>query len=452
MPAESDLPARGVEAPASPPRRTAGVRVVYALAVAWILGKAALFRTTVPASVPPDERAHVSYVAYVEASGRLLPRYEEMHLLDEGGLFGPLPSYLPHPSLYYALLGRADQLAGDGGRPPPLAALTARLRRLSAPLFAIAAALFLWVGARRTASVAEHAVYAAAVATVPSLSFVGAAVNNDVLAFLAGGIAVLGLARWLEGRADDVTATLVGGGLALALLSKLTAGLLVASAVLAAGVATRGSPRTRASARLAVVAVPWLLLPAIHFGVVLFRYGTPIPGLDVVHPAAFVALPYVLGPPGDAMTLLRWGARIAEIGSRTWFSLVGHVWLPVGPPFTLAGPAGLLALAAAGLAAPTKDGPDDVRVARTLGRIGAAAFAATLLVNLAWSYDGYAEAGRVGGIHARYYLPLLPCLALAATVGFRRLGARPWLGALLAGLLVLADASVTARFLALLPR
>lgn len=428
------------------------MRVVYVLALAWLLGKAALFRARVPAGVPPDERAHVSYVAYTRASGRLLPRYEEMRFLEVDGSLGPLPNYLPHPALYYVLLGPVAGHGAADGRGTSLEALTARLRRASAPLFAVAAALFLWLGARRTMPLAEHGLYGAAVATVPPLAFVGAAVNNDVLAFLSGGIALLGLCRWLEGHVDAATATLVGSGLSIAFLSKLTAGLLVSLAVLGAAVVTRRSDPPGSRRRFALTALPWLVLPALHFGTVLARYDTLIPALDVIHPGAVARLPFVLGPPGDPATLLRWGARIAEIGSRTWFSLVGHVWLTVGPAWTLVGPALLLVLAAAGLLGRSGSTPEGLRSARTLARIAAAAFALTLLVNLAWSYAGYAETGRVGGIHARYYLPLLPGLALAATVGFRRLGARPWLGALLSGLLVLADASVTARFLALLSR
>ncbi len=425
--------------------------IVYVLAFAWLLGKATLFRERVPAGVPPDERAHVSFVAYVGETGRLLPRYEEMKLLDDAGRFGPLSSYLPHPSPYYAALDGLVRLGGGDGS-ASFDAFTRRLRRASAALFAAAATLFLYLGWRRAAPLAKHVVYAAAVATVPPLAFVGAAVNNDVLGFLSGGIALLGLARWLAGRADALTATLVGAGVSLALLSKLTASLLVTLAVLGALVVTRRFESSAAKRRFALTALPWLVLPALHFAPVLLRYGTPIPSLDVIHPAAVVRAAFVAGPPADPMTLFRWGVMIARIFAATWFSIVGHVWIPVGPPVTLAGPVLLLAVAAVGLVAPGRGDVRDERVDRKLARIGAGAFALTLLLNLVWAYAGYAEAGRVGGINARYYLPILPCLALAATTGFRRLAARPWLGALLAALLVLADASVTMRYLALFAR
>ena len=431
-------------------RLPGAVAIVYAVAFVYLVGKAALFRERVPPGVPPDERAHVSFVAYLGDSGRLLPRYEEMLLLDDTGRFGCLWSYLPHPPLYYAALAGLDRLGG-GKRSVSFDVFTRRLRRVAAPLFAAAAALFLFLGWRRTVPLAEHVIYAAAVATVPPLAFVGAAVNNDALAFLAGGVALLGLVRWLEGRAGALTGTLVGAGLSLALLSKLTCGLLVASALLGTLALTRrfGSPER--SGRLALVALPWLILPAVHFVPVLLRYGTPIPSLDVTHPAAVVTSTFVAGPPADPRTLVTWSRLIAETLALTWFSLAGHVQIPIGPAWTLAGPALLLALAAIGLAASARPGPDDDRAGRTLARIGAGAVAMTLLLNLVWAYAGYCEAGHVGGIHARYYLPLLPCLGLAATAGVRRLAAGPWLAVLLTALLVLADASVTLRYLALFP-
>lgn len=424
--------------------------LIYALAFAYVVGKAALFREKVPPGVPPDERAHVSFVAYVRDTGRLLPRYEEMRLLDDAGHFGPLPSYLPHPSVYYAALGALDRLAG-GKASAPVGDLTRRLRLVAAPLFVATAALFLSLGWRRTVPLADHLVYASAIVTVPPFAFVGAAVNNDGLAFLAGGIALLGLGRWLGGRADALAGTLVGAGLALALLSKLTGGLLVAFAVLATFALARRPVAPEPGGRFFVALLPWLVLPALHYLPVVLRYGTPLASLDVTHPAAVVHSTFSAGPPSDPGTLLTWGVKIAKTFATTWFSLSGHVWLPIGPVWRLAGPALLLALALVGLLAPTRGGPDDDRGGRTLARIGAGAFVATLLLNLAWAWAGYVEAGRVGGVHARYYLPLLPCLGLAAAAGARRLTTGPWLAILLAALLVFADLGVTGRYLALFP-
>jgi 4-amino-4-deoxy-L-arabinose transferase-like glycosyltransferase len=438
------------DGPAGRLRKSVAVAAVYLLALVWILGKAALFRERVPPGVPPDEPVHVSYVVWLEASGALLPRYEEMRLLEADGRFGAQPSYLAHPPAYYHLLRGLARVTG-GVPAGPLDAGTRRLRALSAPLFAAAAALFLWLGFRRAAPLPAHALYAASVATVPPLAFVGSAVNNDVLAFLAGGLALLGLARLLEGRAGARTGTLVGAGLALALLSKATAGLLVLLAAAAALALARRAVRWERDARFLLALAPWLLLPALHYVPILVRYGTPVPSLEVVDPEAFARSAFVEAPGAPRLADVPWAVKLLKVFGSTWLSLIAHVWLPVGPLTTLAGPALAALLAALGLF--RRRGPGDVAesAADDLVRAGAVALAATLLVNLAWARDGYVATGRLGGIHARYYLPLLPVLALAAARGLERVPARALLAAAVVLLLVLFDAGVTARYLALFP-
>lgn len=444
------------DGPAGRPRRNVAVAAAYLLALAWILGKAALFRERVPSHVPPDEPVHVSYVAWLEASGAILPRYEEMRLLEPDGRFGAQPTYLAHPPAYYHLLRGLARVTG-GAPSGPLDAATRRLRSLSAPLFAAAAALFLWLGFRRAAPLASHALYAATVATVPPLAFVGSAVNNDVLAFLAGGLALLGLARLLEGRAGAATGTLVGAGLALALLSKATAGLLVLLAAGAALALARRTVRWERDHRFLLALLPWLLLPAIHYVPILVRYGTPVPSLDVVDPEAYARSAFVEAPGTPRLAVVPWAVKLLKVFGSTWLSLIAHVWLPVGPLPTLAGPALAALLAALGLL--RRRGADGGAEAPVddLVRAGAVALAATLLVNLAWARDGYLATERLGGIHARYYLPLFPILAFAAARGLEhlparglvRVPARALLAAAVVLLLVLFDAGVTVRYLAL---
>jgi hypothetical protein len=428
------------------PRRSLPVAIVYALAFAWLLGKAAAFRALVPPGVPPDEPVHVSYVAYLEETGRFVPRYEDMRLLDAAGRPGPLNSNFAHPSAYYAVIGALEGL-GRVGAGTDLASRTRRLRLASAPLFAAAAALFLFIGFRRDAPLAGHVVYAAAVATVPPLAFVGAAVSNDVLAFLSGGVVLLGLARWFEGRADALTGALIGAGLALALLSKATAGLLAVAATAGTLLLARRVVPPRKSGKLLLLALPWLLLPALHYVPVLLRYGTPIPSLDVVDPVAFARSDFVEAQGGALLSLAEWGFRMGKVFASTWLSIISHIWLPVGPAWSLAGPALLLLLAAAGLAAPAREEPE--RAGRALALVGAGAVLFTLLVNVDHARRAYLATGRLGGMHARYYLSFLPCLGLAAALGLRRLPAKSWLAAALAALLLLADARVTFRYLRL---
>ena len=432
-------------------RRAFAVAAVYVVAFAWLLGKAALFRERVPPGIPPDETAHVSYAASVGGAAPRVPRYETARLLDDAGRPGPLPNYLPHPSLYYVVTGSLERLAA-GGSPVPLATRTRRLRTASAPLFAAAAALFLWLGYRRIAPLAGHVTWAATVATVPPFAFVGAAVNNDVLAFLAGGVAFAGLSRRLDGKPDVVAGGLAGAGLALALFAKATAGLLVGFTLLGVVLLARRDEPEGKDGPFLLALLPGLLLPALHYLPVLVRYGTPLPTLAVVNPEAFTRSAFLAPPGATILPLGEWAWKVAAVFASTAVSIVAHVAVPVGPAWTLAGPLLLLALAAWGLLRPARVGPPEDRPARVLALAAALALTATLLLNLVWARAGYLVSGRVSGMHARYYLPLLPYLALAAALGVRRLPARAWIAAALALLLVAADVGVTARFLALVAR
>lgn len=286
-------------------------------------------------------------------------------------------------------------------------------------------------------------------ATVPPFAFVGAAVNNDVLAWLGGGVLLLGLARRLEGRVDSGTGALVGAGLALALLAKATAGLLALLVASAALLLARRQARAGAGVPFVLPVVVGLLLPAFHWLPVLLRYGTPVPSLEVVDPEAFSRSAFVAPAGGELLALLPWLWKMTRLAASTALSIVSHAWVPVGPPASLAGPALLAGLALLGLlpaaARPGRDGSGE----RALARAGLLALAATFALNLLWARAAYLETGRLGGIHARYYLPLLPCVALAVSLGLERLPARGLLAAALVLLLVLFDAGVATRFLAL---
>src|SRR4051812_31380141 len=53
-----------------------------------------------------DELEHVSYAAYLQETGRLLPRFEEQKTLSPGDLsrWDDRPNYLAHPSPFYLLM------------------------------------------------------------------------------------------------------------------------------------------------------------------------------------------------------------------------------------------------------------------------------------------------------------------------------------------------------------
>ncbi len=159
-----------------------------------------------------DELEHVSYAAFLQETGRLLPKFEEQRTLPVGdmGRWDDRPNYLGHPSPYYLFIG----LFLDRTLAPGQAVLAPRLA--SAGLAWAGLALVLWAGWRHFGQdPAALAVFCAATAFCPKLLAVSGQVTNDALAFLAGAVAYWGAStverhRWpgLAGIALGLTAAL----------------------------------------------------------------------------------------------------------------------------------------------------------------------------------------------------------------------------------------------------
>jgi hypothetical protein len=169
-----------------------------------------------------DELEHVSYAAFLQETGRLLPKFEEQRTLavEDMGRWDDRSNYLGHPSPFYLFVG----LFLDRTLAPSRAILLPRLA--SATLLLAGVALSLWAGRRHFGQdPLALPVFCVAVALCPKLLAVSGQVTNDSLAFLAGAIAYCGASgeerrRW-PGRAA------IALGLALALWSKPNAGLAV---------------------------------------------------------------------------------------------------------------------------------------------------------------------------------------------------------------------------------
>ena len=156
-----------------------------------------------------DELEHVSYAAWLQETGHLLPDLPAMHTLAANDLthWNPAPNYLSHPSPYYLYI--APFL--DRTLPPRQAIILPRLA--SAALVAIGVALTLvaarrhlppslpgrgrvWVtqDARSETEGAERdplalIIFCLLAALCPKILAVAGQVTNDALALLAGGLA-----------------------------------------------------------------------------------------------------------------------------------------------------------------------------------------------------------------------------------------------------------------------
>jgi hypothetical protein len=169
-----------------------------------------------------DELEHISYAAYLQETGRILPKFEEHRrlLVGDMGRWDDRPNYIGHPSPFYVFIG----LFLDRALPAEQAILAPRLASTGLLLVGVAAAL---CAGRRHFGQDPWAllVFCLLLALCPKLLTVSSQVSNDSLAFLGGALAYWGASD--EGRRRWFGSAAVALGLIFALWAKPSAGLAV---------------------------------------------------------------------------------------------------------------------------------------------------------------------------------------------------------------------------------
>jgi hypothetical protein len=198
-----------------------GAAVPLLAGLAFCLVALALIVTN-PYPMPYDELEHVSYAAFLQQSGRLLPKFEIMQTLmrDDVSRWDNRANYLGHPSPYYLYIGRFLFRSLSTAH----AILLARLA--SFVLILAGMALALSAGWRRFApDQLAGPVFCLLLAFCPKLLAISGQVTNDALAFLGGALAYWGVSTAARRRNIGLVGLAVG--LNLACWAKPNAGLAV---------------------------------------------------------------------------------------------------------------------------------------------------------------------------------------------------------------------------------
>ena len=385
--------------------------IVFALVVAAAIAGA--FRKDVTRGF--DEVAHASYVAQIQASGAIWPELTSLRMVEPATFrFAGEANYLNHPPPYYVFLARL----GPALEARPQALLAHRLVNVALMAIGLAALLGLALAARMPRE--ELYAFCIPFACIPVLAPLAGAINNDNAAFAGGAVAMLG--AWL--LAEDTRARwlmLTLAGLIAASWAKLT-GLMLAGGLICgvlAWLAWRGRLRR---AWLAPIALAGLLAAAPYF-VLVAQYGSPAPNI-----------------PGQ-IALLESGAHAAGWSAAerlSFFAYAQHFaaaflidWVPTLAQRNalhyamLVLPAAAIACAVAGFAmslrrmARREESALDVIVVS-----GCVAIAATLAVNLVFSYGRHVATGWMMDAYPRYYLPIAAIVPLAGLVLASALPAR----------------------------
>jgi hypothetical protein len=374
-----------------------------------------------------DELAHASYVAEVQAQGRIVP-LTEIRMLDPGSFrFTAAGNYINHPAPYYAL----HALAGPTLEGRPQALFWHRL--IDVAIAALALGLLLAAGLALCRAGDELLIYAVTLGCIPVLAPLAGSINNDNLAFLAGALTLFGAQRyWRDRRAADLG--LAALGLVAAGLAKLTALMLCGGfLLLLLALLWRREGLRPAHAALVLAALALAAAPAVELWLL---YGSPAPDTPAQH-ALLIDGAREAGWAGhDRLGPFAYGWRFLAAFVDGWMPALANK-SPLQKAM-LAVPVATLLLAVAGAFLSLKRiagrGPGTGAIEPVVAA-GAVAIAATLAVHVAFSYQRHLATGWMMDAYPRYYLPLVAIAPLATLALLRRVE-RPGPRHLLAGFLL----------------
>lgn len=367
----------------------------------------------------PDETAHISYIAYLVQTGRVVPNFSEMQLLSFSGntasfVEGTL-NQLGHPPLYYLtmMLCNPIEVIGDNLF---LVHIT-RLRLFSAGFGLVAIAIAFYIGYTRITKKqpALHLLYGAVITSVPMFLFNLSGVNNDTFSLLGCVLFFLGILRICEEKRNVASYILIAIGLMIALLSKVTSGMLIglAAIIYVIWYCIKHKSVKLIFCKEFLFTLPIYLLAAAYFVIVYLKFHTLQPDLSSINPEYYQMSGFYTDFANRAtMSMLDYFLYYWENFFGSWTAIASHVslfkpsnWISYDRIFTiliLFAPILLLFLNKA-----------RKYVVMLIG------FYVSLVIVVLMQFQRafntfYYVAGYLGGHQSRYYLCVLPILAFIA--------------------------------------
>ena len=405
------------------------VVAVYILALVFSVGKMLFYSERVGNT--PDETAHIAYVAQMQQSGKILPDYEHLRLaavlsknghLWEFSLPENSTNYLGHPSLYYVLMRMAGGITFTSDT--VFVANVFRLRLFSIGLTMLGLSLMCYLGLSRIkSSPLVHLLYAAVCTSVPMFAYGASGVNNDALTYVTVPLFFWGILRYLEKQRTFSTYLLIALGISATVLTKLTAGVMVAVAALIVLTVTlirekniRELFKPAFLLTLAVYAVP-----AVYYLLMYTRYGHFRPNFFELNPEfAYTSVFYTDPANRVSHSALSYFHYFYMNFMRTWTGISSHVSL-VKPSFNWGSVQNvalvLVWFAPWLLAKRTLRRQSPYSLGAIAGCIGVVVAMALQFFN---GYNGFLSRGYMGGFQSRYYLCMAFVLAFALALAMEK--------------------------------
>ena len=206
---------------------------VYALILILSIFKMCFYSEKVANT--PDEKAHISYVAYLEQSGEIVPEFKNINacrvIYDDNetmqlSFVDNTVCYLNHPPLYYHLMRLANgiEFNEDGS----FNVNVDKMRIFSMSFVVLALIIMFYLGYTRIKKIPiYHLLFAMVCTSVPMMMYSASGIGNDSLTVLTFTVFFLGIIRYIEKKRTFLTYLLIAFGISTTLLTKMTAGIMV---------------------------------------------------------------------------------------------------------------------------------------------------------------------------------------------------------------------------------
>lgn len=357
----------------------------------FILMQAWAFAMKTPYGEPPDEIAHLSYVA--DAKQDWVPNLIDGRINQTKRL-----NYMAHPPAYYSALGAISRIF----QLDPYEDYQT-LRAITSVIFGAGFFAFLLVLRNLGASSSGIVASTAVCSVIPMFTYLGGSVNNDVLAYSFTACFLLGFSRYQfkPEKLNSITATLIVLGLVGAVFSKATTAVFIlffgiATAILYLESLGKAFADRRFQISIALIAST----VAMYFIPTLFVFGTLFPKPSELYPRKALDAP---------LSLVEYSFKFSEsMWERLPFILSQKTQSPYESNtkqifyFVFLVP--LIALLASFVLKKFNDDNKRFLYATLLGATGFAA------VHFYTAYTAYLGHGVMAGIQPRYYFFLLPIL------------------------------------------
>ena len=282
----------------------------------------------------PDEAAHVSYIAYLMQTGKIIPDFSQMQMLSISGSTAAFVdgtvNQLGHPPLYYLVmtLCKPIEIIGENSF---LIHFT-RLRLFSAAFGLLALAIAFYIGYTRITKKqpALHLLYSAIITSVPMFLYNLCGVNNDTFALLGCVLFFLGILRVCEEKRSYATYFLIAGGLVIAVLSKVTAGMLIGltAIIYVIWYCIKHKSIKLICCKQFLISLPVYLVAVGYFVIVYLEFHTLQPDLSSINPEYYQASPFFVNfEDRTVMSMFDYSLLYWKNFFDTWTAVASHTSL-----------------------------------------------------------------------------------------------------------------------------